>query len=81
MAQTRDYYILQEYYEHPWLEKARSDPQITAGGYDVKEYYTRTMTEAFAGLGCFIAEEVAEREREKEKMSGRAVVAVGEERE
>lgn len=54
--------MLQEYYEHPWLDSARTDPQITAGGYDVREYYARTMLEAFAGLGCFVDAEVAARE-------------------
>ena len=62
MEQKRDYYVLQDHYEHSWLDKARTDPVITAGGYDVKEYYSRTMHEAFAGLGCFIADEVAARD-------------------
>ena len=53
------YHTLQDHYENQWLHNARTDPQITAGGYDVKEYYARTMMEAFGGLGCFIAEEVA----------------------
>lgn len=56
------YYSLQEDYDHPWLEKAKTDPAITAGGYDVSEYYARTMLEAFAGLGCFIEDEVTERD-------------------
>lgn len=62
ISAKKDYYVLQDYYEHPWLDNARTDPQITAGGYDVKEYYARTLLEAFAGLGCFIEEEVAGRE-------------------
>ncbi|MCJ1245071.1 TFIIH/NER complex subunit [Trapelia coarctata] len=53
------YYTLQSYYEHSWLDNARNDPQITAGGYDVTEYYTRALLESNAGLCCFIADEKA----------------------
>ncbi|KAL8747893.1 MAG: hypothetical protein Q9190_000279 [Brigantiaea leucoxantha] len=67
----RSYYTLQEHYSHPWLDKARTDPSITAGGYDLREYYARTMLEAFAGLGCFIEEEVGGRERERERERGK----------
>ena len=58
------YYVLQEQYEHPWLDGAKTNLQITAGGYDVGEYCARAMFEAFAGLGCFIDDEVAERNRQ-----------------
>ena len=51
-----EYYMLQKNYEHPWLEKARGDPVITTGGYDVEEYCARAMMEAFSGLGVFIGE-------------------------
>ena len=57
------YYVLQEQYEYPWLDKARTQIEITAGGYDVGEYCARTMFEAFAGLGCFIEDEVAEKDQ------------------
>ncbi|KAL8942065.1 MAG: hypothetical protein Q9216_001877 [Gyalolechia sp. 2 TL-2023] len=57
------YYTLQIKYEHPWLEKAKTDASIVAGGYDLREYYQRTMLEAFAGLGCFIEEEMGKKER------------------
>ena len=56
----RNYYVLGDAYEHEWLDNARNDPLITAGGYDVSEYCTRSLLEAFAGLGCFIAVEKAE---------------------
>ncbi|KAG8533215.1 uncharacterized protein KY384_001998 [Bacidia gigantensis] len=49
-----EYYTLKKDYEHPWLEKARTDPAITTGGYDVHEYCARAMMEAFAGMGVFI---------------------------
>ena len=56
-------FTLQEQYEHPWLEKAKTDAQIAVGGYDVGEYCARSMMEAFAGLGVFVEEEVAGRDR------------------
>ena len=57
-----EYYVLQDQYEHSWLDQARTDPEITAGGYDVGEYRARAMFEAFAGLGCFIEDELGARE-------------------
>ena len=56
----RNYYVLGDAYEHEWLDNARNDPLITAGGYDVSDYCARSLLEAFAGLGCFIAVEKAE---------------------
>lgn len=52
--QPPQYHVLRDTYEHPWLDRARSDPVILAGGYDLREYYSRAMLEAFAGLGCFV---------------------------
>lgn len=76
---TPSYYRLQTHYEHPWLEKARTEANIVAGGYDLREYYQRTMSEAFAGLGCFIEEEMGEKEHtDSDKMvatEGAAIVA------
>lgn len=54
---TREYHVLRDHYEHPWLDRARADHQILAGGYDLHEYYSRTMLEAFAGIGIMIGEE------------------------
>ncbi|MCJ1400306.1 TFIIH/NER complex subunit [Xylographa trunciseda] len=59
MSMDTLYYSLQAHYEHPWLENARNDAVITAGGYDVQEYYARAMLEGNAGLCCFIADEKA----------------------
>lgn len=58
---TRDYYVLADSYPSAWLDRIRDDVRIQAGGYDLREYYARSMQEAFAGLGCFIDEEVARR--------------------
>lgn len=76
MLQERTYYSLQDHYETPWLDNARSDPAISAGGYDIKEYYARTMLEAFAGLGCFIREEVAGRGERADAVVGTAAAAM-----
>ena len=59
MSMDTLYYSLQAYYDHPWLENARNDSVITAGGYDVKEYYARALMEGNAGMCCFIADEKA----------------------
>ncbi|KAL4950426.1 CDK-activating kinase assembly factor MAT1-domain-containing protein [Aspergillus filifer] len=58
----RDYYTLANHYPSSYLDPIRQDTRMLAGGYDLQEYYSRTMLEAFAGLGCFIDEEVAKRE-------------------
>ena len=82
---TPSYYTLQPHYEHPWLDKARTEPSIVAGGYDLREYYQRTMLEAFAGLGCFIEDEMAEKERadggDMAATEGAAIAAGGNEGE
>ncbi|PNS16218.1 CDK-activating kinase assembly factor MAT1 [Sphaceloma murrayae] len=53
------YYSVQERYEWPWLNNVRDDAVISAGGYDVQEFHTRALCEAFAGLGVFIGKEKA----------------------
>ncbi|KAL1991990.1 hypothetical protein VTN49DRAFT_4022 [Thermomyces lanuginosus] len=58
---TRDYYVLADSYPSAWLDRIRDDVRIQAGGYDLRDYYARSMQEAFAGLGCFIDEEVVAR--------------------
>ncbi|KAL8956543.1 MAG: hypothetical protein Q9183_006283 [Haloplaca sp. 2 TL-2023] len=80
------YYILQSHYENPWLDKARTDPSILAGGYDLREYYQRTMLEASAGLGCFLQDEIRERQHRSDgdgmvATEGAAMVAGGDEGE
>ncbi|KAL8816898.1 MAG: hypothetical protein Q9191_008246 [Dirinaria sp. TL-2023a] len=75
MVFEHDYYVLQDRYENQWLEALNGNPQIMAGGYDVKEYYARTMFEAFAGLGVFVGEEVAGRDTEASKETATAAAA------
>ncbi|KAH8669469.1 CDK-activating kinase assembly factor MAT1-domain-containing protein [Tricladium varicosporioides] len=54
-------YVLQERYENEWLDGAEKDTRHMAGGYSLQEYYSRTLFEAFSGLGVFIEDEVASR--------------------
>lgn len=83
---TREYFTLHDHYDHPWLDRARTDPAMTAGGYNVTEYYTRSIVEAFSGLGVFIADEMEKKEEdasgggslvEKKTDSNSAVVVGG----
>lgn len=60
---TPTHYVLQDEYANEWLRDAKSDVRHMAGGYSLKEYYGRTMFEAFSGMGVFIEDEVASRER------------------
>lgn len=57
-----NYYTLRDYYPSSYLDPIRQDTRMQAGGYDLQEYYSRTLLEAFAGLGCFIDEEVSKRD-------------------
>ncbi|KAF9883388.1 TFIIH/NER complex subunit [Aspergillus nanangensis] len=58
----RDYYTLRDSYPSSYLDPIRQDTRMQAGGYNLQEYYSRTLMEAFAGLGCFVDEEVARRD-------------------
>ena len=73
----RDYYTLRDYYPSTYLEPIRQDTRMQAGGYDLGEYYSRTLLEAFAGLGCFIDEEIPKRDASKPTATeGAAMAAV-----
>ncbi|KAL9623055.1 MAG: hypothetical protein Q9160_002569 [Pyrenula sp. 1 TL-2023] len=54
----RDYFKLREDYPLQRLNKAKRDKRAQAGGYDFAAYYDESLVKAFAGLGCFIADEV-----------------------
>jgi CDK-activating kinase assembly factor MAT1 len=58
----RNYYTLRDHYPSAYLDPVRQDTRMQTGGYDLREYYSRTLLEAFAGLGCFIDEEVSKRD-------------------
>lgn len=76
-ADKRDYYVLQDHYPSQWLEQARNNATFAAGGFDVKEYYSRTLFEAFAGLGVFVDEEVPKRDNLDGVTSKAAVATKG----
>lgn len=44
-------------YKNPFLDSAKHDQKITAGGYNLQEYYARAMFEAFAGMAVFVNDE------------------------
>lgn len=50
-------YVLHDRYENEHLENLRRDPQLVAGGFNVQEYYSRALFEAFAGLAVFVSDE------------------------
>lgn len=62
MSIVTKYYTLQDQYEHPWSDRAKTDPIFTAGGYDVREYYARAQVDAHAGLGIFVGTEMRQRD-------------------
>lgn len=71
-----EYFTLQKGYENPFFEKGlKTDPKIVAGGYEVGEYCARAKVEAFAGLGVFIADEVAGREEPADAAAGTVAAA------
>lgn len=46
-------------YKDPFYSKILDDVQFTAAGYKLKEYFERSLNDAFRGLECFITEEKA----------------------
>ncbi|KAF2009566.1 CDK-activating kinase assembly factor [Aaosphaeria arxii CBS 175.79] len=64
-------YTLRGDYDVEWLTKVKDDPSHVAGGYDMHEFYSRALCEAFGGLGVFIDEEIPARENQS---SGNAVI-------
>ena len=63
LSMAWEYHTPRTDFESPYLLKARTDPAITTGGYDVREFCTRALLEAFEGFGVFIDEEIGERDR------------------
>jgi CDK-activating kinase assembly factor MAT1 len=48
-------------YRNPLVDVARTKDEYKAGGYDLGEYFSRAMFEAFAGLGVFIEDDMVDR--------------------
>lgn len=63
-AEGRQYYTLQDDYVWAGVQETKADTVVGAGGYDVRSFTSRALCEAFAGLGVFLADEMAEREKE-----------------
>lgn len=61
MQFQRDWFELRQDYPLQRLTKAKKDKRVLAGGYDFSSYYDESLLKAFAGLGCFIEDEVAQR--------------------
>ena len=48
------YFIVTDDYSHHWFAGVKEDPMHYAGGYDMREYYSRALCEAFGGMCTFI---------------------------
>ena len=58
----RRYYSIQDDYVWAGVQETKSDVLVGAGGYDVRDFTSRALCEAFAGLGVFIGEEVGSKD-------------------
>jgi CDK-activating kinase assembly factor MAT1 len=58
------YYIVQDDYDVEWLTQTKENPAAIAGGYDMREFYSRALCDAFSGFGVFIEDEVEARENQ-----------------
>jgi CDK-activating kinase assembly factor MAT1 len=58
------YYIVQDDYDVEWLTQTKDNPAAIAGGYDMKEFYSRALCDAFSGFGVFIEDEIEARENQ-----------------
>lgn len=74
----RKYHFIQDKYVWTSAEEIARDPVVSAGGYEEGVWTQRILSEAFAGLGIFLAEEKADeskvREGEEEVGTRRAEV-------
>jgi CDK-activating kinase assembly factor MAT1 len=69
-----DRYRLRDTFVNDWLNGFAREPKHATGGYDVREYYTRAMFDAFSGLGVFVDDE---KETGGLDMSAAEVAALG----
>lgn len=56
------YSIVRDDYDVDWLTQQKDDPQHQAGGYDMKDFYSRALRDAFGGFGVFIQDEILARD-------------------
>ncbi|TKX18352.1 RNA polymerase II transcription factor B subunit 3 [Elsinoe australis] len=71
------YFAVQERYEWPWLNNVRDDVNINAGGYDIQDFHTRALCEAFSGLGVFIGKEKRQTGMDNGALASKAVGTEG----
>lgn len=57
------FYTLQKDYVSELYREPKKDVRVQAGGYDVDAFASRALTEAFAGLGVFLGDEIGMKER------------------
>jgi CDK-activating kinase assembly factor MAT1 len=58
------HYIMEDDYDVDWITKTKDDPSHVGGGYDMHEFYSRALCDAFSGFGVFIEDEISARENE-----------------
>jgi CDK-activating kinase assembly factor MAT1 len=56
------YYVLQEDYGVDWLTKQKNHTDHTVGGYEMRDFWDRSLREAFGGFGVFIEDEINARD-------------------
>jgi len=64
MPTKRDYYELREDYPSRY-DRIKTDAEVVAGGFDFHQFWDESLLRAFAGLGCFIEDEMAERDEKR----------------
>ncbi|KAJ4377950.1 TFIIH/NER complex subunit [Neocucurbitaria cava] len=52
------YYVLQDNYEVDWYKTYKQDTSHLVAMWDVRDYASRTLREAFGGFGIFIEDEI-----------------------
>jgi CDK-activating kinase assembly factor MAT1 len=56
-GQSGYYVLLEDYGKNDWVDEFVSRPEVSAGGYDRREWEERSLFEAFSGLAVFLGEE------------------------
>lgn len=58
------YYVVQDDYDVDWLTQSKNEAAVIAGGYDMREFYSRALCDAFSGFGVFIEDEIDAQENQ-----------------
>ena len=51
-------YVVRQNYDDAWLDDVKHDTVALAGGFNIHDVYKRGLSEAYAGLGCILSEEL-----------------------